>query len=290
MAEDGPLLPPGRELELPGRGVTFVREVAGPPGAPAVVLLHGWTVTADLNWYTAFDALGSRFRVVALDQRGHGLGIRSKRSFRLEDCADDAAAAMQALGIDQVVAVGYSMGGPVAQLLWRRHRSLVTGMVLCATARSFASTNEERLWFAGVGGLAVATRWAPSPARQWFSQRLVDRKARGWEQWAATQVSRHEWRTILEAGYAIGQFSSIPWIAEVDVPAAVVVTTRDQVVPPRRQRRLAESIPGALVYPVDADHGAPVRAAERFVPALVDACRAVTTPVAADQADPRLGA
>ncbi|MET0577730.1 MAG: hypothetical protein ABW122_03670, partial [Ilumatobacteraceae bacterium] len=44
-----PALPPGRHVWLAGRGRTFVREVAGPPGAPVVMLLHGWTATADLN-------------------------------------------------------------------------------------------------------------------------------------------------------------------------------------------------------------------------------------------------
>lgn len=82
-------LPPGRALDLPGRGQTFIREVQGPPGAPTIFLLHGWTATADLNWFTAFDTLGEHFRIIAPDHRGHGKGINSKSPFRLEDCADD---------------------------------------------------------------------------------------------------------------------------------------------------------------------------------------------------------
>jgi len=46
-----PFLATGRAVTLPGRGTTFVREVAGPPGAPTVMLLHGWTATAGLNWF-----------------------------------------------------------------------------------------------------------------------------------------------------------------------------------------------------------------------------------------------
>src|SRR3954449_7851087 len=91
-----PPLPPGRTVELPGRGTTFVRELPGPPGAPTVVLLHGWTATADLNFYTCYDALGEHFRVLAFDHRGHGRGIRSRRRFRLEDCADDVAELLDA--------------------------------------------------------------------------------------------------------------------------------------------------------------------------------------------------
>src|SRR5205085_6777031 len=83
-------MPPGRHVELPGRGTTFVRELDGPPGAPVLLLLHGWTASSDLNWFGAYDALGHAHRVIALDHRGHGRGIRSARWFRLEDCADDA--------------------------------------------------------------------------------------------------------------------------------------------------------------------------------------------------------
>ncbi|MGH9101524.1 MAG: alpha/beta fold hydrolase, partial [Acidimicrobiales bacterium] len=67
---EAPDLPPGRAVELPGRGRTFVREVGGPPGAPTLLLLHGWTVTADLNWHPSYAELGRHFRVVAVDHRG----------------------------------------------------------------------------------------------------------------------------------------------------------------------------------------------------------------------------
>ena len=65
--------------------------------------------------------------MIAPDLRGHGHGLRSRRVFRLADCADDCAATLVELGTGPVIAVGYSMGGPVAQLLWRRHRDLVVG-------------------------------------------------------------------------------------------------------------------------------------------------------------------
>src|SRR5688500_16415489 len=133
----GPPLPPGRRLKLPGRGTTFVREMEGPPGAPTLVLLHGLGVSADLNWFRCYDALGRRYRVIAMAHRGHGRGIRSSRPFRLADCADDVAAVADELGIERVIPVGYSMGGPITQLVWKRHPDRVAGLVLCATARSF---------------------------------------------------------------------------------------------------------------------------------------------------------
>ena len=54
-------LPPGRLIDIPGRGQTFIREVQGPDNAPTLILLHGWTATADLNWFTCFEELGKHF-------------------------------------------------------------------------------------------------------------------------------------------------------------------------------------------------------------------------------------
>jgi len=270
-----PPLPPGRALVLPGRGTTFVRELAGPPGAPCLLLLHGWTVTADLNWFRCYEALGEHFAVVAMDHRGHGRGVRSRRPFRLEDCADDAAAVAAELG-GPVVAVGYSMGGLVAQLLWRRHRGAVAGLVLSSTGRSLSgSTFNDRAYFGGLLGLSVASRLAPPPVRDHVAATLARRRLVGSPvaEWGLQELTRNDASAVLEAGWALGRFRSHGWVGGVDVPTAVVVTTEDQVVPPDRQRRLAAAIPGAVVVEVDGDHGACVNDPDRYLPALLRACR-----------------
>lgn len=266
-------LPPGRIVNLPGRGQTFVRELDGPTGAPTLLLLHGWTATADLNWFTAFDALAEHFRVVALDHRGHGRGIRPRGSFRLEDCADDAAALANVLGIHTYIPVGYSMGGTVAQLLWRRHESRVRGLVLCSTAGHFTSSREERLGFLGLSGLATLARLTPTQARDWLTEQIyLQRKGEGLAPWAIQQMSEHDWRHIIEAGSAIGNFNSLEWLPTLDVPTSVIVTLQDTVVPVERQQRLVEGIPSAHAFHVDAGHSAVYASPEIYVPTLVEAC------------------
>ena len=95
-----------------------------------------------------------------------------------------------------------------------------------------------------------------------------------WEPWAVREASRHDWRMLLEAGRAIGAFSSREWLGTVDVPTAVVMTMRDSVVPLRRQTQLFEMIPDARAFRVDADHDAVV-AHEQFNPTLLRAVRSV---------------
>ena len=263
-------------MVLPGRGTTFVRSLPGPPGAPALVLLHGWSATADLNWFTCYAPLAEHYRVVAVDHRGHGRGIRSRKTFRLEDCADDAAAVCDELGIEQFIPVGYSMGGPIAQLMWKRHRRRTAGLVLCATSAYFATSREERLSFLGLSGLAAVARLTPLQARQWLTEQLyLQRKSDKWEPWAVNEVATHEWRAVLEAGRAIGNFSSRDWISEIDVPTSTLITMRDSVVPVRRQVRLFEAIPEAEAFRVDGDHDVVVAQPKQFVPTLLRACRSV---------------
>jgi len=275
-ADAAPHLPPGAAIELPGRGTTFVRTMAGPPNAPTVLLLHGWTASSDLNWFTCYGPLSRHYRVVAVDHRGHGRGIRSKKAFRLEDCADDALAVCDAMGIDKVIPVGYSMGGPVAQLIWRRHPERVRGLTLCATAPYFLTSREERLGFIGLSGLATLARLTPGQARQWLTEQFyLQRKSDEWEPWAIQEAALHDWRMVLEAGRAIGKFNSRDWIADVDVPTSVLITMRDRVVPVRRQVRLFESIPKAEAFRVDGDHDSVVANADRFVPTLLRAIASV---------------
>jgi 3-oxoadipate enol-lactonase len=276
-------------LELPGRGTTFVRDVPGPPGAPVVVLLHGWTATAALNWFPTFAPLSRYFRVLALDHRGHGQGIRSRRPFSLEDCADDVAALADQLNITQLIPVGYSMGGPIAALTWLRHRELVQGLVLCATAARFFGRRPTDWMFAqGLVGLSRAADRSPAIIRRRAMARLVGNRLHGTHlsSWATDELSRNDPAALLRAIAALGTFDAGAWLAGIDRPTAVVVTEDDRTVPPANQLALAEAIPGAEVFRVAGDHGVCVVDAARFVPVLVSACRSVahraTSPATTD--------
>ena len=281
VAPEGPLLPLGRRVDLPGRGRTFVREVEGPPGAPTLLLLHGWIASAGLNWFQVYETLGRHFRIIATDLRGHGRGIRALRRFRLADCADDAAALIDELDAGPVIAVGYSMGGPVSQLLWKRHPEKVRGLVLCATGHSFVKGGRERYVFTTtMATLAATTRMgqlaAHVPSRS--VQRLMpirqDRvRPNSLQRWAAAEMRRHDPRVLMEAGHAIGNYDAAPWIGDIDVPTTVLVTTEDRAIQPETQLDMARSIKGSEIHLTK--HGHVLCARPEFAPPLADACASV---------------
>jgi 3-oxoadipate enol-lactonase len=280
-----PALPPGRKVELPGRGATFVHESKGLPGTPTLVLLHGLGATAALNWFTSFPVLEHRFHVVAPDLRGHGRGIRAATPFTLEDAADDVVALADALDVGRFVAVGYSLGGPIAKLLWRRHLDRVSGLVLCATSSSFRATPLEHIKFALLPVLEQMCRVVPEfVARRVIAEALRSHlEPTGFVDRALSELLLRDPRAIVQAAAALDRYTVDDWIREIDVPTSVLVHARDQLVPPRRQFELASAIPGAGVHFVDADHFAVVRDPQLFVRALINAIHDVTFAHAAER-------
>ena len=154
-------LPPARTVVVEGRGEFFLRDTdptaAAGDDRPVVVLLHGWLVTADLNWHTAYGPLSEAgYRVIALDHRGHGRGLRPLVPFRLADCAADVAALLRTLRLGPATVVGYSMGGTIAQLVARDHSDVVSGLVLSATCQHFQDPDTQRVWkWMGAAGVAM---------------------------------------------------------------------------------------------------------------------------------------
>ena len=218
---------------------------------------------------------GSTSGSLAIDHRGHGRGLRTRRRFRLADCADDVAALMDELDIASAIVVGYSMGGPIAQLLWRRHPEKVDGLVLCATSDRFVPGRREQMVFVTAMGAAAGTsRLGQMATRLPISvvQRRIPAGVRArpdsFRRWARAEMRRHDWRMVAEAAAAIGTYDASGWIREIDVPTAVLVTTEDKAVPPTEQARLIVGIPTASIHRIDDGHV--VCAQRRFGTALTD--------------------
>jgi len=250
--------PPGRRIDLEGRGSIWVREHPDRTGGRPVVLLHGLGATAGLNWMGAFPRFDESLRVVAVDHRGHGRGIRTRR-FSLEDCADDVAALISRLGLERPIVVGYSMGGPIATLLWRRHPECVGSLVLCATGTSFAGGVARRMAYEWTDKMAVLPSLAVPFVNTWMGGVLDRLTPHAWRpgrllRWATKELAGHDPRSIWQAAAAIGEFDSTRWISGIDVPTTVIATARDRLVPLDGQIRMARSIPGAELRQIPAGH------------------------------------
>ena len=107
----------------------------GPPGAPAIVFVHG-TRLSRAAWAPQLDGLADEFRTIALDLPGHG--SRAGEPFTLEGAAALVATTIRDQAVDgRAVVVGLSLGGYVAMELVARDPGCVRGLVLAgATAET----------------------------------------------------------------------------------------------------------------------------------------------------------
>jgi pimeloyl-ACP methyl ester carboxylesterase len=267
-------LPPWRTINWPD-GTHVAARTA--PGEVPVLLLHGWALTADVNFLHLMRPVADRYGVVAMDMRGHGRGLplRSGERFDIAQCADDAAAVLDVLDIDQVVVCGYSLGGPVGLEFARRHRDRVAGLVFEATALSFDSPTDKfgRIAFRALRPFAHRSGGiGRSISLQYF------RKARARNQqiaelwpWLRSELVRCHPRVIVDVILAEYAFDFRPHLSSIaGLPAAVVITAQDGAVPPKDQRELAAAL-DATVIELDAGHEVFLTDPDRYVDATLKA-------------------
>lgn len=115
----------------PINGLQMYYEIHGDAsdGRPPLLLLHGAYATIGL-WGELLLTLAASRRVIAVEQQGHGHTADIDRPLTFEQMADDSAALLAYLGVDQVDVLGYSLGGQIALQIAIRHPELVRKLVV----------------------------------------------------------------------------------------------------------------------------------------------------------------
>lgn len=270
-----PLLPFGELRAVPGRGEVFVRRAASDEEvALPVLLLHGWQASADLNFFPLFGRLSAAHPVIAPDLRGHGRSLYPEEPFTIEDAADDAAALLADLGVASAIVLGYSLGTAVAQMMVARHRAMVAGIVLMGGELAPRRRPHEMVYDRIGGWASTAQRLSNGRSA---AHRIVSKSARenpAVEQhrdWLAREMERGHTASLRAAGRALASFDGRAIAADnAGLPAVVVVTERDRLVRPSRQRDLARAW-RAKEQSLDADHDAPLARPAEFAAAAFEA-------------------
>jgi len=246
---------------------------AGPP----LLLLHGFP--HDRALWAPQRALARRARVIAPDLRGFGASAAAGAPpTTLDAHADDAAALLDALGIERAVVGGLSMGGYIAFAFWRRHRARVAALLLADTrpgADDAAGIARRRELIAAArrdGARAVADAMMPG---------LLGKTTR-----ARRPGVEREMRAICErapvAGIVgaleamIARPDSTPDLATIDVPVQIVVGAEDVLTPPRESEAMHAAIRGSRLAVIpEAGHASNLEDPAAFNAVVEDFLRAI---------------
>lgn len=243
-------------------GISLYYESTG-AGAP-VLLVMGLGMNATGWWRTVPVLADAGLRVLAFDNRGVGRSDRPSGPYTTAAMADDAAAVLDAAGVERAHVYGISLGGMIAQEIALRHPHRVERLVLGATtpggSKAILADEATLAFFHRRGQMgAEEAVWASVP----YNYAARTRAEHG--ERVAEDIRRRLRFPIEPEPYAAQLAASLGHdtydrLASITAPTIVVHGTDDVMVPPANGRVLAERIPhaqlielpgAAHLYPTD---------------------------------------
>jgi pimeloyl-ACP methyl ester carboxylesterase len=227
----------------PVNGQNLYYEDSGGRG-PAIVFSHGLLMDHTM-FAPQVQALRERFRCICWDERGHGRTADPDHCapFSYYDSADDLAALLKYLGVEQAVLVGMSQGGYLSLRCALIHPEVVGALVLIDTQAMLEDPEQMphheallKAWMehglsddmaATVEQVILGSGW--SGAAQWKAQ---------WKQ--ATPINLGQSFATLALRDDIS-----PRLAEIKVPALVIHGDKDAAIAPERARAMFKALPHA---------------------------------------------
>ncbi|MFD1815083.1 alpha/beta fold hydrolase [Rhodococcus gannanensis] len=254
-------------------GTSLVYRVTGPEGGQPLVLLHGWAQSMNCWGAGVLDALAARYRVIAVDLRGHGYSGAPESGYDDSKIwAGDVAAILAAEGVEHdAVLVGWSYGGLViADYLAECGTDAVAGIVLVGAITSIGRGQKggrvgSSMREAMPGALSENPREAIKALGSFGNALTGETEGVGAQSQALFGASLSTPPRVRAALFG-REVAHDDVLAALDVPALVIHGTVDRVVDVSAGRHAAELIPNATASIWDGvDHGPFVEDPERFV-------------------------
>ena len=220
--------------------------IEGPPGAPPLVLLHSLGTNAHI-WDAQAAELSRAFRVIRPDLRGHGFTTCTPGPYSMALFADDLAALLTALDINEFHLGGISIGGLIAQSFAAAHPGRVASLTLVDTALSIPppqswADRAAKVRAEGIGSIAdaVLARWVtPSfmdaPESHGLREMLLRTPAEGYA--AAAEA------------IATADFAATTGLLQM--PTLIVVGDQDQSTPIASAQALNAAIAGSSLIIIE---------------------------------------
>jgi 3-oxoadipate enol-lactonase/4-carboxymuconolactone decarboxylase len=222
------------------RGLATHVAVDGPPGAPALLMMHSLGSSLRV-WDAQAEALASGLRVVRFDMRGHGLSETAAGPVTLDDLAADALGVLDAVGVTRAHVAGVSIGGMIAQALAARAPDRVASLILCDTAMAIPPPEMWRTRAATVRAEGIAAI-ADATLARWVSPGYLASPAGRGLRAMLLRTDREGYAAAAEALATADLSRTTP---QLRAPALVIVGEHDPSTTVAAAEALRDAIPGA---------------------------------------------
>jgi len=195
-------------------------------------------------WSYVVHELGQAFNILTYDKQGHGLTEQAQKSISISDYADDLIALISALSITKVIPIGLSIGGVIAQEIYRKRPDLIEKLVLTNTATQIGSHEawNQRIQAIQADGLCSIASMILS---KWFGSDFSDRNPR------RLALARAILLQTPDAGYiaachALSNADLTAFANQIAVPTLCIAGSQDQATPSDVVRSMANLIPNSV--------------------------------------------
>jgi 3-oxoadipate enol-lactonase len=224
---------------------------------PPLLLIHGFPLNLEV-WRPQIEVLSHSNRVIAVDLRGHGQSPATPGPYPMDLLADDCAAVLKSLEVQQpAVVCGLSMGGYISFSFFRRHPKLVSGLILAATragadsdqgraSRDKAVAQTEQLGIRPVIDSMLPILLAPNTYNEnpELVQVVVD---------IVSQTSANGMVSALQG--MKDRRDSTQLLGQIEAPALIIHGLDDQIIPMRDSEAMRAGIPNSQLEIIpDAGH------------------------------------
>ncbi len=228
---------------------------------PAVVLIHGWPLSADSWDDQAWALADAGYGVISYDRRGFGRSDQPWEGYDYDTLADDLAAVIEACDVETPALVGFSMGGGEVARYLSRHGGGVRKAALIASVVPFLLRTPDHpegvpeSVFHGIEANLHADRaqFLSGFLKDFYGAGISDEQLE-WSRQVGLQAGL---RGTLECLYAFSHTDFRPDLASFTMPTLIIHGTADKTVPiDITARAAAKAIPHAKLIEYDgAAHG-----------------------------------
>lgn len=215
------------------RQIYYEEQGTGQP----LVLIHGGGLT-HLMWQNFAASASAKYRIIALDSRGHGHSTNPGDQFSYVSMADDVVELINQLKLQKPILVGYSDGGIIALTLAARHPELLRAIIVCGADSNVA---DSKHYFDGMETFFL-TR-----SQGQISDAELDRLAQLQPDMVRRFAKIHrDWRLLLKAAWPMWTTPYVippAMLARIDLPTLIVVGDRDEFFSVESATRLYRALP-----------------------------------------------
>ena len=236
------------EIDHGGRTIYYEDLGDGPP----IVLSHSFLCSGEM-WGPQLGPLSERYRVVNIDQRGHGRSGEATGRFEIYDLVDDVVSVLDRLEIERAVWGGLSIGGMIAMRAALRYPERMCGLIIVDSHAGRETTYKKIKYRAmNLGAKLIGLRpFLPAVNPLMFGRTTLEDNPGLVEEWGERFSSVHLPSISATLGALMRRDDVVDRLGSVQVPTLVIVGDEDVSLPVEYSREIVTAIPGARLVVVE---------------------------------------